>query len=447
MRHLTSLLVAAFFAPAAHGQARVDPTVAQKWASVVEWIGFWEASETRTYTYRNSRNAALWANTVQDAQTSSRFRLRRASAGVSTDPTAGEFEWVGTGVERWISSESSAESGASAHDTRTVGAGRVASSAVTFRIKLKEGLAAFGPGANDASPTGQTSGWIGAEPNRRSVSRTTPLLRAVPTLYKGDQRSGWWDFRAPPGVITFADDRTTQKTEGDGTHGYVYRGRVVLSPVYAELECAVTIEGYADWLPKGSIRDPEKPGSALFARAVLRSKNGRSEDIPEVDRFRFELLDTSREPGVCLNWPLAAKDKDFDLRLADFAGHSGGLDPAAVQRFLRDWGAKAAGNRDPASLLGGVPQFAFPVVTDKGQRGEVVGPPKDQSGQPFADAAIECLDFGAKSELRVVCILKDGREILGLMKSEGGEQDIVRLPRRRGPDWVAAKWCEDQKVV
>ncbi|MEZ5966346.1 MAG: hypothetical protein R3F56_21100 [Planctomycetota bacterium] len=447
MRLLVSVLATATLAHTSRGQARVDQDAARQWASVTEWVGFWEASETRTYDYRNSLNASLWAQTWREAQTSSRFRLRRASAGVSADPTEGTFEWVGTGVEQWLSSESSAESGASAHATQTAGAGRVPSSAVTFRVKLKEGLATFGPGANDEWPTGRTSGWIGSEQNRRSVDRTTPLLRAVPTLYKGEQRAGWWDFRAPPGVITFTDDRTTQKTEGDGTHGYVYRGRVVLCPVYDDLECEVTIDGYADWLPRGSIQDPKKPGSALVARAVLRSKKGRSEDIPEVDRFRFELLDTSREPGVCLNWPLAAKDEDFDLRLAEFTDGSGGPDPAAVKRFLREWDAMSAGDRDLDSLPPDVPQFAFPVISDNGQKGEVVGPPKDRSGRPFADAAIECFDFGAKSELRVVCVLKDGREIIGLMKGEGGDQDIVRLPRRRGPDWVAAKWCEDHRAT
>lgn len=447
MRSLVLVLIMAALAHAARGQATVDQDAARRWGSVVEWVGFWEASETKTYTYRNSGNAALWADSSAEAQTSSRFRLRRAPASVSTDPKEDLFAWVGTGVEQWLSRESSAESGASAHATQTAGAGRVPSSAVTFRIKLKEGLATFGPGANDASPTGQTSGWIGAGDNRRSVDRTTTLLRAVPTLYKGEQRAGWWDFRGPPGVITFADDKTTQKTEGDGTHGYVYRGRVVLCPVYDDLECEVTIDGYADWLPKGSIEDPKKPGAAIVARAVLKAKRGRSEDIPKVDRFRFELLDTSREPGVCLNWPLAAQDEDFDFRLADFTDGSGGSDPAAVKRFFHEWDWMSAGDRDLASLPPDVPQFAFPVISDDGQRGEVVGPPKDRSGQPFAAAAIECFDFGAKSELRVVCILEDGREIAGLMMGEGGDQDIVRLPRRRGPDWVAAKWCEDNKAV
>ena len=55
-----------------------DRAAAQKWGSIVEWIGFWDASETRTKKYENSLNASLWSDSLQDAQTSSQFRLRRA---------------------------------------------------------------------------------------------------------------------------------------------------------------------------------------------------------------------------------------------------------------------------------------------------------------------------------------------------------------------------------
>ena len=40
-----------------------------------------------------------------------------------------------------------------------------------------------------------------------------------------------------------------------------YHSMVVLCPVYDDLECEVTIDGYSDWLPQGNIDDTEKPGS------------------------------------------------------------------------------------------------------------------------------------------------------------------------------------------
>jgi len=432
---------------AADTPAKFDRTAAQKWASIVEWVGFWEASETRTVKYRNSLNAKLWSDSLKDAQTSSQFRLRRATDGSSWSPDRGSFEWEGKGVERWVSTESSAASESNAHDTRTTGAGRTRSSAIWFRLNLADGLATFGPGANEKWPEGRMTGWLNtAGINWQNVDRPNPLLRTIPVLYKGEKHQGWWEFNGAPGVITINDGKTENTQQDDTTYGTEYQGHVVLCPVYDDLECEVTIDGYADWLPAGSIEDPKKPGDALVAHAVLISKKGKNEDIPEVERFRFELVDTSREPGVCMNWPLGAKDQDYDFKLADFVAGGGGLDPSAIKKFLLEWGMSSMGNYEASMMPANVPMFSFPHVSDDGQKGELVSPPKDKEGRPFADAAIECYDFGAKSELRVICVLKDGREIIGLMKGEGGEQDLVRLPKRAAADWIAAKWRADSKA-
>ncbi|MFO1078430.1 MAG: hypothetical protein U1E73_11970 [Planctomycetota bacterium] len=431
---------------AAKAQTPVDREVASKWASIVEWIGFWEATETRTHDYRCKLNSDLWSRSLDDAQTSSRFRLRRTSAetSVSWDAAHGHFDWKGTGTETWVSTATSAaEEGSTGHDIRTTGSGSVASREVSFTVNLEDGLASFGPGANVAWPDGQTIGWTRAKLETTQVKRQTSLLRAVPCLYKGEQKAGWWTFAEPLGAVVFDDRKVWTKQDGDSTYGYDYRGHVVLCPVYDDLECEVTIPGYVDWMPKGSISDPGRPGNALLVHAVLKSRNGKREDIPKVDRFRVRLLDTSREPGICLNWPLGARDDDYDLRLADLAAGAGLPDPQTVKRFLFEWRMQSAGDYTPDTLPpGGVPPVAFAAVSDNGQKGELVDPPKDKDGRPYIDIAIESYDFGAKTELLVVCQLEDGREIVGLMKTPGGEQDIVRLPRRNGPDWVAAKWRE-----
>ena len=78
-------------------------------------------------------------------------------------------------------------------------------------------------------------------------------------------------------------------------------------------------------------------------------------------RFRFELVETSREPGVCLNWPLGAKDADPDLRLAH-AGTGGELSAEDQKLALKQ-------------------------------------PPKDDKQQPYAEVKIESYDFGGRAEL------------------------------------------------
>ncbi|MEO6244605.1 MAG: hypothetical protein ABIQ12_04140, partial [Opitutaceae bacterium] len=43
--------------------------------------------------------------------------------------------------------------------------------------------------------------------------------------------------------------------------------------------------------------------------------------------------------------------------------------------------------------------------------------------------------------------LEDGRELIGLMKDSGGEQDLVRLPKMKGPDWIAESWRREKDVM
>jgi hypothetical protein len=110
---------------------------------------------------------------------------------------------------------------------------------------------------------------------------------------------------------------------GSPTFKDVRLGRLQFWPEYCDApEVEVTIEGYAKWRPEGSIGQPTQPGNHLIARATLVPKDSaRVEDLPRIKIFRFELVDTSKEPGVCLNWPLGATDTDYDLRLAAAPQH------------------------------------------------------------------------------------------------------------------------------
>ena len=180
-----------------------------------------------------------------------------------------------------------------------------------------------------------------------------------------------------------------------------WRVGTALPPV----ELVVTIDGYANWRPLGSIKNPTEPGNHLVARATLKSKGAGAKLLPAVKAIRFALLDSSREPGVCLNWPLNAKDDDYDLRLAVATG-------------------------------GG-------VLSKQDQNLEVKEPRNDEDGQPYAETRIDSYDFGGRASLRAICLLEDGREIEGVMKGEG---DFVRLPKMNGPDWIAEAWRKEKKV-
>ncbi len=206
--------------------------------------------------------------------------------------------------------------------------------------------------------------------------------------------------------------------EGPGGYGQYFgeepdierrRSRVLLFPVHDNLEVEVTIENYDDWRPKGTVADPTKPGNNLAARATLRNKDGSpGDDLPPVRRFIFELKDTSREPGVCLNWPLKAKDNDPDLRL--------------VETLPDD------------------------ALSQEDQKLIVKTVLKDDAQQPYAEAKVESYDFGGRAELRITCELDDGREVIGLLKDGNGGVDLVRLPKMDGPGWIARSWQKKHGV-
>ena len=70
------------------------------------------------------------------------------------------------------------------------------------------------------------------------------------------------------------------------------------------------IAGYQDWLPEGNLRDGSKAGKTMTVTAKVQGTNG-APTTAKATWIRFELLDVSKEPGVCLNRPVRASAKTF----------------------------------------------------------------------------------------------------------------------------------------
>jgi len=207
----------------------------------------------------------------------------------------------------------------------------------------------------------------------------------------------------------------------DGTNGWAKNGRITVLPEWEDVKVIVTIEAFDDdnpipfdqWRPRGSIKQPGMPGNHLTISAELRPQNmNKNAPLPEVKLFRFELLDTSREPGVAMNWPRGAKnrDKDPDLRLI--------IDPSSPGPL----------GKDAQSL-------------------EVSNPQKNAEGRPNAKARIDSFDFGGRTELRVTAELKNGRKIVGELEDAGLSYNEIRIPKRNHGEWVADVWKIDNRVT
>ena len=171
------------------------------------------------------------------------------------------------------------------------------------------------------------------------------------------------------------------------------------------VELIITAPGYDEWRPEGNIKQPTKPGNKIVARATLKPMDGSPGNfVPKIKSIRFQLLDTSREPGVCMNWPLEAKDKDYDLRLVAMGGGK---------------------------------------LSKSDQILEVTEPHKNDSGNYYAETQIDSYDFGGRASLRAVCLLNDGREIEGVMKDVG---EMPKLPKMKKPGWIADNWRKAHHV-
>jgi hypothetical protein len=234
-----------------------------------------------------------------------------------------------------------------------------------------------------------------------SKSYASGTIRGTVTTSKPDVLSGHWDFMKYYESNQTADD---------------YHARVVLFPMAEDVDLVVELHGLdakggetpmADWRPLGTL--DRKPGSFLKAAARLKTPDGKPAKAV-VKKFIFRLKDTSREPGVCLNYPLHATPK-------------AGASATADLRFAAD-GGKADGEQQEKEVL----------------------PKKDPNDFQFAETKIEALDWGAWADLIVQAELADGRIVTGHL--DGKKDDVVMLlPEREAGSHIAAAWKKEHGIT
>jgi hypothetical protein len=165
------------------------------------------------------------------------------------------------------------------------------------------------------------------------------------------------------------------------------------------LELIITAPGYADWRP--STTREAAAGLPLEVKATVVSTNGKPV-INKVKNFIWELEQTSREPGVTMNYPLNAKDDRLDLELTTQGGMFV-ISPDA-QRVDR---SVSSGLSDKVTVL------------------------------PF--------DWGGWSNLKVTAIMEQGPPLIG--KLEGASEPGLRLPKRAVDSKIADTWKKQQAVT
>jgi len=109
---------------------------------------------------------------------------------------------------------------------------------------------------------------------------------------------------------------------------------------------------YASWVPEAG-EDEEKPGNTITVQARVHKKGDPKTPYYKKAHFKFQLVEVSKEKGVCLNWPRPYFAKDgFDLKIepnsntplkvggdGQSAESAAGLDESHVTITSHDWGA------------------------------------------------------------------------------------------------------------
>jgi len=172
-----------------------------------------------------------------------------------------------------------------------------------------------------------------------------------------------------------------------------------------ELEAVITppdgkhnpSDKYENWMPEAG-PDQNTPGNSMEIRVVLQPK-GQPGKLPKrTAKFKFELIDVSQEPGICLNSP--PKDQAWsssDLRM------------------------DAGSNRQLA------------VLDPMGQTAE------SASGLLESGVRVSSYDYGAWGKLKVTAILDDGTSIVGHLKNKP-DVESLSIPKDDNGNHIADYW-------
>lgn len=169
-----------------------------------------------------------------------------------------------------------------------------------------------------------------------------------------------------------------------------------------DLELQVSAPGFEDWRPKaGNNPDTTEktPGPPLVLTAQVVQPAGGPPLAVRIKKLRWSLVDTSRLPGVAMNFPYQSQDTSFDLEI----DHDRATDEK--QNLVLE---------DLTTL-----KSSIRVV-------------------PY--------DWGGWSTLRVEAELDDGRKLQGIYHGPHGDQTDILLPARDPNTKIARNWKKTMKA-
>ncbi len=162
-----------------------------------------------------------------------------------------------------------------------------------------------------------------------------------------------------------------------------------------------TPTGYENWKPAADKTEDKAGPQPITVKVRLHKKGEPDKPADQKARFRFELIETTRKNGVCMNWPPSESALDtYDLRIEQDK------------------------NEDLAVKDG-----------EKGQKAET------KKNVSEAAVTISCFDWGPFAKLKVTAILDDdyGSEVLAYLESDKSKHDL-KIPKDANDNYIADDW-------
>ena len=151
---------------------------------------------------------------------------------------------------------------------------------------------------------------------------------------------------------------------------------------------------FESWLPEAGANE-KAPGNGIPVSVRIEAKDKPDDKAAYTASFKFELIDVSKEKGICTNYPINGTD-DFDLKI----------------------------NQELNANL---------TVPADGQSAE------SKSGLQQTVVFISAYDWGAYGKLKVTAKLNNGQEVVAYIEGDK-EKKSLRIPMDENENRVADAW-------
>lgn len=267
---------------------------------------------------------------------------------------------------------------------------------ISGRIYARSKVTLTGPGANE---TTENVAGIDFATEPQPLPKDTGSIR------------GTVELPLPPGSVTLGSNIVPQglalmQDGGKQSHPVKIQYQFGQIEPSQEVELIVETDGWDKWMPEATNAPNKDPGNRFGLVAKLRTKDG-SPLKSRMAWVRFELVETSKEPGRCLNHPVrpdgaAVENEEHDLK------------------FLAEGDAKLLAKEDQAAET---PRGAYQQAT----------------------ATVGSFDWGGTTMIKVTAHIPNQGELQGTFTANG--ERTLLLPKRTEDSRIADAWREAQGVT